>query len=154
MINEIPSGIGKPLSKPSNLIQMSNPKDDPSEIELTLEEGDEGFVPENEDESVEIKIQEFSGNLAEDIDGGTLNKIGQDIVELVEEDQEGREKWVMEYKESLQYLGIKANEARSTPWQGACAVVAPLMLEGIVRFQSRAPGKLYPSNGPAVLSIK
>ena len=154
MINDIPSGIGKPLSKPSNLLQMPSPKDDPTEIEINLEEGDEGFVPENEDESVEITIQEFSGNLAEDIDSGTLNKIGTDIVELVEEDQDGREKWVMEYKESLQYLGIKANEARSTPWQGACAVVAPMMLEGIVRFQSRALGKLYPSNGPAVLSVK
>jgi len=150
------SQIGKPIVPKSNLLQFPGGDQDPDApaLEITLEEGDEGYEPSEESEDLEVTVQQFDGNLAEDIEPGILNKIGTEIVELVEEDKQSRERWEMEYKDSLQYLGIKMNEARSTPWQGAAGVVAPMMLEGIVRFQSRALGKLYPSNGPAVINIK
>jgi hypothetical protein len=153
MLQDPMSSIGKPLTTG---IPSSPDQSDPDSpvIEIQLESGDEGYEPEDDSEGTEITIQEFDGNLAEDLEPGILNKIGTEIVELVEEDKQGREKWEMEYRDSLQYLGLKSNESRSTPWQGACAVVAPMMLEGIVRFQSRALGKLYPSNGPAVLNLK
>ncbi len=153
MISQDPmSSVGKPLTL-SYSQEQGQPEDD-SVFEVRLESGDEGYEPEEDSNESEVTIQEFDGNLAEDIEPGILNKIGTEIVELVEEDKQGREKWEMEYRDSLQYMGLKANATVSNPWAGACSVVCPLLLEGVVRFQSRALGKLYPSNGPAVISLR
>ena len=96
--------------------------------------------------------QSFTDNIAEVLDESELNKIGSDLVGKFEEDDESRKEWIEAYKEGLDYLGIKT-EDRTTPWNGACGVFHPVLLEAAVRFQAQTIMELFPPQGPAKVKI-
>lgn len=126
--------------------------EDPDLFEIELQPGDDDYQ-EPEPEEKDLADQSFDGNLAETLDDNELMRIGMDLMRDVDADIRSRWKWEKVYKDSLKYLGVE-QATRSTPWANACAVVHPGMLQGIVRFQSRALGKLFPSNGPCALAVK
>ena len=99
------------------------------------------------------RLQQFHGDLGEQLHEDDLTALGFDLVQKVEEDKRGRNDWIEFCKDGLKYLGIKEYK-KATPWMGACATTHPMMLEGIVRYQSRALVKLFPSEGPAKLDIE
>ena len=119
---------------------------------MELEPGDEGYQ-EPEPKKPEPEHQKFDDNLAKVLEYGQLSKMAQDLCFKIDQDKQGRDKWIKTYRDSLKYLGIE-NQTRSEPWENACAIVHPGMLQGIVRFQSRALGKLFPQQGPAALAVK
>ena len=96
--------------------------------------------------------QAFEDNLALHMPHDALSLLGLDLTVKIEEDKRGREDWIQVYKEGLKYLGIKEDK-KATPWQGACGTTHPMMLEAVVRYQSRALVKLFPADGPAKLDV-
>jgi hypothetical protein len=137
---EMPRGI-EALEGPEIEIEVENPESmkieiDGIEIDLA--------PPAGEDE--------FSDNLAEFIDDGTLATIGSDLVEDVSSDITSRKDWVEMYVKGLDVLGMKYEE-RTEPWNGACGVFSTILTEAAVRFQSETIIETFPAAGPVKTEI-
>ena len=122
--------------------------EDPESVKI----GMGGMEVELEPGGAEVELDEFGDNLAEYIDEGTLQKIGSDIMEMVEADITSRRDWVEMYVKGLDVLGMKYEE-RTEPWNGACGVFSTLLTEAAVRFQSETIIETFPAAGPVKTEI-
>ena len=116
-------------------------------VPVTIE-GEELFIGEAE---LEPEIP-FDANLAEFLDESDGNHIVKELEEALDADEQSRADWIRAYKDGLDLLGVKIEE-RSQPWDGACGVTHPMILESAVRFQSKASVRLFPSKGPAAVRV-
>ena len=128
--------------------------DDTPAIEIEIENPD--GVRLNMD-GLEIDLmpeekEEFSANLAEYMDGGELEKIASDLIEMVDADINSRKDWVDMYVKGLDVLGMKYEE-RTEPWLGACGVFSTVLTEAAVRFQSETIIETFPAQGPVKTEI-
>jgi hypothetical protein len=128
-------------SEPMIEIEIENPEG--------LKIGMDGMVIELEEEREEGSFDE---NLAEVIDDGTLAKIANDIIEMVDSDINSRKEWVDMYVKGLDVLGMKYEE-RTEPWLGACGVFSTILTEAAVRFQSETILETFPAQGPVKTEI-
>lgn len=135
------------------------------DIEPTIDT-DKGYVKvENADGSVTINIgqmanpnkkvdDDFSENIAMDIDGSTLGQIANDLLRLIEQDDQSRSEYLEQIVLGLDLLGTKIESPKSnsadgsTSVEGQATVKHPLLLEAVVRFQANAQGEMLPSSGP------
>jgi hypothetical protein len=92
-------------------------------------------------------------NLAEALDGNTLNSIADDLLASIEKDKSSRSDWEKTYMDGLKYLGMKFDEDRSEPFEGASGVIHPLLGEAVTQFQAQAYKELLPANGPVKASV-
>jgi len=99
-------------------------------------------IGENEDSDVP-----FDSNLAEVVDPGVLENIGQELMDMFDADKSSRKDWEDQYSKGLKLLGFNIEE-RTRPFKGACGVSHPLLTESIVQFQSQALKELLPAEGP------
>jgi hypothetical protein len=102
-------------------------------------------------DGLEIEIREeeddFSRNLAEDMDGNTLSSLANDLIGDVDSDISSRKDWIQTYVDGLELLGMKIEE-RTDPWEGACGVYHPLLSEALVKFQAETVMETLPASGP------
>jgi hypothetical protein len=96
--------------------------------------------------------EDFSRNLAEDMDESTLESLGNELISLVDADVSARKDWVDTYVDGLRLLGLKYEET-TEPWAGACGVYHPMLSEAVVRFQSEAIMETFPAAGPVKTQI-
>lgn len=150
--------VDKPLQTPGTVIPFPSQglaTSDPQEVEVTDENGlsldDEGNSIAPAEETTAAP-QDFNSNLAEHMQEDELMTLARDLVFEVDEDLKGRSEWEQAYKDGLKYTGIK-EEKKTKPWDGACGSTHPMILEAVVRYQSRALVKLFPSDGPAKLDV-
>ena len=101
---------------------------------------------------IEKEDDEFSENLAEDMDEQDLMTLSSDLISLFETDQNGRKDWADTYVQGLKLLGLKYEET-TEPWAGACGVFHPMLSEAVVRFQSEAIMETFPATGPVKTQI-
>ena len=94
----------------------------------------------------------FDANLAEFMDDGVLQGLGDELIADFTSDQDSRKDWVDSYVKGLKLLGLKTEE-RSEPWSGACGVFHPMLTEAVVRFQSEAIVETFPAMGPVKTQI-
>lgn len=90
----------------------------------------------------------FDANLAEFLDEDVLNGLGEELTAAYEEDLESRSEWEDTYRRGLDLLGVKMEEERSSPFEGASSVTHPVVSESVVQFQAQAYKELLPPNGP------
>jgi uncharacterized membrane-anchored protein len=114
--------------------------EEPLEIEIVSEEVTVTDDPRD-------VLQDFTANLAEDIDESELNIISSDLMQEYENDKSSREEWERTYSQGLDLLGFKYNE-RTQPFQGASGVTHPLLAEAVTQFSSSAYKELMPASGP------
>jgi len=95
---------------------------------------------------------EFSENLAEDMDEGALSALAGDLAGDVEQDRGSRKDWEKAYTEGLKLMGLQYEE-RTEPWNGACGVFHPMITEAVVRFQSETITEQFPAAGPVRTKI-
>ena len=95
---------------------------------------------------------EFSKNLAEDLDEELLATIANELIGDFEDDISARKDWMQTYVDGLELLGMKIEE-RSEPWEGACGVYHPLLSEALVKFQSETIMETFPAAGPVKTKI-
>lgn len=142
--------IGKSLYQAPEGIAAA--QEEPIEIEIVdpeavhIRAGDLQIDIEDEDED------EFSANLAEEMDESELMVLGSELVALFEADQSARKDWADTYVEGLKLLGLKYEET-TEPWAGACGVYHPMLAEAVVRFQSEAIMETFPAAGPVKTQI-
>ncbi len=92
--------------------------------------------------------QEHGANLALFLDGNTLDRMAEELIEAVEEDDESRAEWKERLAKGIEMIGV-AEEKKEGPFPGASRVVHPVLAEACVQFQSRAIAELFPASGPA-----
>tara|TARA_R100001244_G_scaffold114428_1_gene84813 strand:- start:425 stop:958 length:534 start_codon:yes stop_codon:yes gene_type:complete len=131
-----------------------------SEIIEILEGLDEEGVQYQEDGSVilgdveeEMEDVGFSENLAEVVSKSELNKIYVELTAAVDNDKSARSDWEKTYTDGLKYLGMKFDENRSEPFEGASGVIHPLLGESVTQFQAQAYKELLPAGGPVKTQI-
>lgn len=95
---------------------------------------------------------EHGANLAEFLEDADLQKCGSDLEHDFDIDLRSRKPWEDTYIKGLDYLGMKF-EDRTKPWDGACGVFHPILLEAVIRFQAQAITEIFHSSGPAKTKI-
>ena len=104
------------------------------------------------DPDAEEEDDEFSENLAEDMDEGVLTELAGDLLGEFEEDISSRKDWMQTYVDGLELLGMKVDD-RTEPWPGACGVYHPLLSEALVKFQAETMMETFPARGPVRTEI-
>jgi len=99
-----------------------------------------------------MEDDEFSKNLAEELDEKYMATLSSDLLEDFTNDLNSRKDWLETYVDGLELLGLKIEE-RSEPWEGACAVYHPLLSEALVKFQAETMMETFPAAGPVKTSI-
>ena len=121
--------------------------EDPEGVKIGIDGLEIDLMPE--DDMGEVA---FDDNLAEHMDDGELEKIGSDIMGMIETDISSRKDWTEMYVRGLEVLGMKYEE-RTEPWNGACGVFSTILTEAAVRFQSETIIETFPSQGPVKTQI-
>ena len=111
----------------------------------TLDDGTMVFGME--DEAIPNMMGDFNQNLAEIMDDQDLGKIFSDCMGDVQDDISSRKEWMDQYKEGLEFLGMKF-EDRTEPFEGASGVIHPLLAESVTQFQAQAYKEMLPPGGP------
>ena len=118
------------------------------------EAGTEDFVMQDDGSAIlESSMSEprdtgFDENLAEAMDDSELMQIANELIDGIEKDKSSREDWERTYTDGLKYLGMKFDDERSEPFEGASGVIHPLLGEAVTTFQAQAYKELLPADGP------
>lgn len=90
---------------------------------------------------------EHGANLAEFMDDGDLGAVASDLLEAIKADEQSNAEWREMFAAGVDLLGLKM-DAKSWPFEGASAITHPVLIEAVVRFQSRAINEFFPAGGP------
>ena len=121
---------------------------------------EEDFIMQEDGSAIlESSLQEatetgFDENLAESMEESELMQIANELVDGIEKDKASREDWERTYTDGLKYLGMKFDDERSEPFEGASGVIHPLLGEAVTTFQAQAYKELLPADGPVRTQIK
>jgi len=96
--------------------------------------------------------EDFSANLAEHMDEGSLQELASELTGDFDSDISSRKDWIQTYVDGLELLGLKIEE-RAEPWEGACGVYHPILSEALVKFQSETMMSTFPASGPVKTQI-
>jgi len=112
------------------------------------------ILVDDEIDAMEETLQvDFNANLVEFLDKSDLNMLAGDVLESIDADKESRSDWEKTYTDGLKYLGMKFDDARSTPFQGSSGVIHPILAEAVTQFQAQAYKELLPAKGPVKTEI-
>ena len=95
---------------------------------------------------------DFFANLAEIIDSTDLGRIYSGCMGDYQDDRSSRKEWEEQYREGLEFLGMKF-ENRTEPFEGASGIVHPLLAESVTQFQAQAYKEMLPSGGPVKTQV-
>ena len=111
---------------------------------VTLDDGsvEVTIIPGDDKES-----DEFTANIAEELDEDELSLLAEDIIELIDADFDSRKDWADTFVKGLDVLGFKYEE-RTEPWEGACGVYSTVLAEAAIRFQAETMSETFPAAGP------
>ena len=134
----------------SNVVPMAD-MESTSEATFEVDPSDGGIIVDFSEENVEMEasedIAEWYGDLSETLEEDELVDIASDVIENFEADKDSRGDWESMFERGFDLLGLKL-EPGTEPFDGACTAVHPLLIESAVKFQSKASGELFPTNGP------
>ena len=139
---QAPQGLSALAEQPDMEIEI----EDPEAVNLHMGDIEIDLKPQKE------TSDDFDANLAEYMDDGDLDGLGQELVEDFGKDVMDRKDWIKTYVDGLKLLGLQYEE-RTEPWQGACGVFHPMLTESVVRFQSEAMMETFPAMGPVKTQI-
>jgi len=97
---------------------------------------------ENEEDNKKgsiFKVIEFMGmdNIADELEKDELDKIGMQVIEDFEEDDDSREEWLKQNEDAID-LARQVREGKSFPWVNASNVKFPLVGQAAMQFNARA----------------
>lgn len=165
----LPSSLMQPAPEPSPLEDMDvsldtqGPVDgvviDPSTGAAIIEMDDGGVTVDFEPDLGKDKKSSFGENLAEKIEEGELDRIAQDLILGIQQDDSSRSEWLETRAQGIRLLGLKMENPRSgidssVAMEGQSTVRHPILLEAVLRFQANARGELLPASGPIKVEDK
>ena len=128
-----------------------------SDTNATFEvEPDGGVTVDFTEQSIEMQpepdVEEWYGNLANDLDEDSLTEIAEDVINNYTADKDSRAEWESMFERGFDLLGLKIEDT-SEPFEGACTAVHPMLIESAVKFQSKAIQEMFPASGPVKTQI-
>jgi hypothetical protein len=86
-----------------------------------------------------------------------LTRIGEMLLEGIDQDKQSREEWISTRAEGIDLLGLRIDKPRTgpgggttgTPLQGMAIAKDNTLLDAVVRGQANAIGEFLPASGPA-----
>ena len=144
MVNTTSAPVGLPQEIDPETIEIE--VEDPEGVKITA--GDVEIELRKED----IGDEKFDRNLAEEMDPGKLATLASELSHDIDTDRQARREWEKMYAEGLKLLGLNF-EDRTQPWEGACGVFHPLIIEAVIRFQSETIVETFPASGPVRTQI-
>lgn len=148
-LSQAPMGLGAMTPEPQDYEEGPGVEiviDNPDGVHIGMDGVQIDMMPDEGDGEA------FDANLAELMDESELQKVGSDIIELVDADINSRKDWVEAYVKGLDVLGMKYEE-RTEPWLGACGVYSTVLTEAAIRFQSETIIETFPAAGPVKTEI-
>jgi len=143
-----------------DVTKMQDDNDIDNVIIQTLEELNEDEIAIQDDGSVLLGPEDmdmpslgFGENLAEVVSDDQLMQIYSELTQAIENDKSAREDWEKTYTDGLKYLGMKFDEDRAEPFEGASGVIHPLLGESVTQFQAQAYKELLPPQGPVKTQV-
>ena len=119
-------------------------------------EPDGGVTVDFTEVSVEMQpepdIEEWYGNMANDMEEEELQEIAATVIDNYRADKDSRADWESMFERGFDLLGLKIEDT-SEPFEGACTAVHPMLIESAVKFQSKAIQEMFPANGPVRTQI-
>lgn len=120
-------------------------------------------VTENEDGSVDVDflhaeddtaeiITDHYDNLVVYLNESELGELASDVIDGMEEDDMSRKGHLEDLIRGIENLGLNDDNVE-VPFDGACTVFHPLIMENAVKIQAKAEGELLPARGPVSLSL-
>ena len=108
-------------------------------------------TPEVAPEALEVKPT-FEDNLCSHLSDTEQMAIAAKIIDGFNSDKASRDDWEQMLTKGIDLLGIKMEDS-AEPFQGACTVVHPLIIESCVKFAAKAIQELFPPGGPVKTQI-
>ena len=149
--------------EPNNILNSQNTLEGTEDMQVAIEAieeaGQEDFEMMDDGSAVLGGIEDmpldtdFNSNIAEVLDDDILDGIAMELTAGIEKDKSSREDWEKTYTDGLKYLGMKFDQERSEPFEGASGVIHPLLGEAVTNFQAQAYKELLPSNGPVKTQV-
>jgi len=125
------------------------------EVEEEVIEMEDGSVVVNFTPKASPKDEpEFYTNLAEEFDGGLLQSLAVEYLDLIDVDQESRKQRDKQYEEGLRRTGLGKDAPGGATFDGASKVVHPVMAEACVDFAASSTKELLPPEGVVKSNIK
>ena len=135
---------------------IAMPLEEEANATFEVDPSDGGVIVDFSEETVGMEasedIAEWFGDMSELLEEDELNDIANDVIENYQSDKDSRAEWESMFESGFDLLGLKLEQG-SEPFEGACTAVHPLLIESAVKFQSKASGELFPSNGPVKAQI-
>ena len=100
------------------------------------------------------RAKDWFRNLVDDIDGGELTRISEELMRGIGDDIESRREWIEDRAQGIKLLGLKIEipglqgAADGAPVEGMSRIRHPLLLEAVLRFQANARSEMLPTDGP------
>ena len=148
-LSQAPMGLSALAPQPEDIAEGPGIEiviDNPDDVHIGMDGMEIDMMPD------EGGGEKFDSNLAEFMDESELQKLGSEIIELVDADINSRKDWVEAYVKGLDVLGMKYEE-RTEPWNGACGVFSTVLTEAAIRFQSESITETFPAAGPVKTQI-
>ena len=148
-ISQAPLGLGMLIPEPQDIEEGPGIEiviENPDGVHIGIDGMEIDMMPDDENG------EDFDANLAEYMNESELQKMGSEILELVDADINSRKDWVEAYVKGLDVLGMKYEE-RTEPWLGACGVFSTVLTEAAIRFQSESIIETFPAAGPVKTEI-
>ena len=143
---EIESGVDKPETDDRGNILRIEHDDGSVSVSLDGSPVERAFDPE--------RAADWFSNLVDEIDGGELNRISDDLMRGVQDDLDSRNDWIEDRAQGIKLLGLKVEipglqgASDGAPVEGMSKVRHPLLLEAVLRFQANARSEMLPTDGP------
>jgi hypothetical protein len=99
------------------------------------------------------EVSEHYDNLVPVLDRSELNMLAQDIINWVQWDEDTRDDWSRRESEGIRLLGVSDRKLNKALFEGASAIVHPLLAEAVVDFHSRIMPEIWPPEGPVKTQI-
>lgn len=115
--------------------------------------------PIEEAESEAEKAKEWFRNLVDEIDGGEMSRIAEELISGVDDDLSTRREWIEDRAQGIKLLGLKLEipglqgTPDGAPVEGMSKIRHPLLLEAVLRFQANARSELLPVDGPVKVRV-
>lgn len=123
---------------------------------------DEGIITELPDGSVAVNLapqvdeteSHHYDNLAMRMDQSELSRIGEQLMDAIDADDQSRAEWLQTRARGLELLGLKLEEPKgdvgstSAPVEGMSVVRHPILLEAVLMAWANARAEMLPADGP------
>jgi len=105
-----------------------------------------------EEDTIADPVNDHYENLVYFVDEKELEYIASEVLDNLEEDESSRAQHIENLVKGIDNLGLSDKNV-SVPFEGACTVYHPLIMENAVKIQAKAEGELLPAKGPVRTQI-